>query len=60
MHYFLHYPLFVAQRASLLASAVQTYGARWLHSNDKKKVEFLLNGISGFDCDSNRNIFHEV
>jgi hypothetical protein len=60
MHYLLYCPLFAAQRASLLASAVQTCGARWMRSNDKQKVEILLNGISDFDCVSNRSIFHAV
>jgi hypothetical protein len=60
MHYLLHCPLFVAQSASLLASALQTCSACWMRSNDKKIVEIFLNGISGFDCVCNRSIFPEV
>ena len=62
MHYLLHCPLFAAQRASLLASAVQTCGACWMRSNDKKIVYniYFLNGISGFDFVCNRSIFPEV
>ena len=52
-HFFLFCPLFAAQRARLFTSAAQIYGDHWSQSNDKRKIEYLLNGISDFDYQLN-------
>ena len=47
-HFVLFCPLFAAQRARLFTSAAQIYGDHWTQSNDKRKIEYLLNCISVF------------
>ena len=46
--FFLFCPLFAAQHARLFTSAAQIYDNHWSQSNDKSKIEYLLNGVSDF------------
>ena len=45
-HYFLFCPSFAALHEKLFTSAAQLLGNRWHCASDKKKIDWLLNGIS--------------
>ena len=44
----------------LFASAAHLLGDRWLSASDKRKIDWLLNGVPGIDFQLNVNLFHSV
>ena len=52
-HYFLHCPSFAALCEKLFTSAAQLLGNRWHCASDKKKIDWLLSGISTADFQIN-------
>ena len=52
-HYFLYCPSFAALCEKLFTSAAQLLGNRWHCASDKKKIDWLLNGISTADFQIN-------
>ena len=59
-HYFLYCPSFAALRETLFTSAAQLLGNRWHCASDKKKIDWLLNGISTADFQINVRLFQLV
>ena len=56
--YFLYCPRFAAlMREKLFTSAAQLLGNRWHCASDKKKIDWLLNGISTTDFQINVRLF---
>ena len=58
--FFLYCPSFAAQRETLFTSAAQLLGNRWHCASDKKKIDWLLNGISTADFQINVRLFQLV
>ena len=57
-HYFLYCPSFAAlMREKLFTSVAQLLGYRWHCASDKKKIDWLLNGISTADFQINIRLF---
>ena len=52
-HYFLYCPSFAALCEKLFTSAAKLLGNRWHCASDKKKIDWLLNGISTADFQIN-------
>ena len=52
-HYFLYCPSFAALFEKLFTSAAQLLGNRWHCASEKKKIDWLLNGISTADFQIN-------
>ena len=53
-HHFLYCPSFAAlMREKLFTSLAQLHGYRWHCASDKKKIDWLLNGISTADFQIN-------
>ena len=42
------------------SSATLLFGDKWLYASDKKKIDFLLNRVPGFDFQFNVNLFSSV
>ena len=59
-HYFLHCPIFAAQRQKLLSSAAQLFADDWSRVNDVQIVEMFLHGSSSLSLESNRELFSLV
>ena len=59
-HYFLYCPSFAALCKTLFTSTAQLLGNRWHCSSDKKKINWLLNGISSADFQINVWLFQLV
>ena len=60
-HYFLYCPSFAALRHDiLLASAAHLLGDRWLSASDKKRIDWLLNGVPDIEFQINVNLFQSV
>ena len=59
-HYFLYCPSFAALRNILLASAAYLLGDRWLSASDKKRIDWLLNGVRDIEFQINVNLFQSV
>ena len=59
-HYFLYFPRFAAQRASLFASAERMCGRYWSESNDQMRLFYILNAFDNLSYSSNSDFFHEV
>ena len=59
-HYFLYCPSFAALREKLFTSAAQLLGNRWHYASDKKKIDWLVNGISTADFQINVRLFQLV
>ena len=47
-HYFLFCPSFAALRETLFSGA-HLLGNKWVLVSDKKRIEFVLNGVPGLD-----------
>ena len=58
--YFLYCPSFAALRIILLASAAHLLGDRWLSASDKRKIDWLLNGVPDNEFQTNVNLFQSV
>ena len=56
-HYFLYCPSFATLRENLSTSAAQLLGKRWHCASDNTKIDWLLNGISTADFQSNVRLF---
>ena len=56
-HYFLFCPSFAALLETLYSSTAHLLGDKWLYASDKKKIDFCLNGVPGFDFQINVNLF---
>ena len=59
-HYFLYCPSFAALHIILLASAAHLLGDRWLSASDKRKIDWLLNGVPDNEFQTNVNLFQSV
>ena len=59
-HYFLFCPSFAALRVILFASAAHLLGDNWLSASNKKKIDWLLNGVPGINFQINVNLFYAV
>ena len=59
-HYFLYCPSFAALLKNLFTSAALLLGNRWHCASDMKKIDWLLNGISHVDFDTNVMLFQYV
>ena len=57
-HYFLYCPSFAALCNILLASAAHLLGDKWLA--DKKKIDWLLNGVPDIEFQTNVNLLQSV
>ena len=58
--HFLYCPSFAALRNILLASASHLLGDRWLSASDKKRIDWLLNGVPDIEFQTNVNLFQSV
>lgn len=54
---FLFCSSFATLRETLFSSAAHLLGDKWLLASDKKRIDFLLNGVPGLDFQINVNLF---
>ena len=62
-HYFLYCPSFAALPNILLASTAHLHVLgrdRWLSASDKKRIDWLLNGVPDIEFQINVNLFQTV
>ena len=53
-------PSFASLRGTLFSSAAHLLGTKWLLASDKKRIDFLLNGVPGLDFQINVNLLSSL